>query len=162
MKIFYLRFLFLLVVISSCESNNNEIENLKKRNDSLDYENKKLKEQDYVQPIQNQFIKPYNGIDSNKAKKKIYAFVVLTVIEKNLDSRGEEFEIRNKVLITSQIQEFDNWDSDEKYRFMDKVQSNYTNSGNLFIDKILKRECFSFPSYQRASEEREKYVTEPE
>ena len=148
-------FYFLLVIFFSCTSNTNS-DNVQRKIEQLERENKDLKEKSFDNTSNDNFV-----LNSKK-----YAFVLLEVIqvETELDKSEAIYkavEVSKSYNYCSGIEDFQVFNEDVKYKFMDEVQQEYMNmNGRIYKGRVKTRNCFSFDSYEAASKERERYLVE--
>jgi hypothetical protein len=169
LKSFNYILIVVLIFFSSCNSGKkNESPNSKllQKIDSLDKENKKLAEQlsaTRQQTIANES-QPASIQNNSSVAKGNYAFVVLSVkitepyfseLLQKKTTKTEDYSICSKV------RQFDIFNDDLKYQFMDDIQNEYMKGrmqGGSYSTKIANRQCFAFNTYEEASKEREKYL----
>jgi len=144
----------ILLSIALCSScRNKEIENLK-------YEIKVKNQMISELSIQNTKLEhELHDIKIDSINGKKFVFAIFTFEKTNSDSYNKsKSEIFYRI---TEIKEFNNFNEEMKYRFMD----NYMNDAMLklkmeYLKENLKdRQCFAFNSYLEASSEREKYTT---
>lgn len=122
---------------------------------------------------------PTNGNPTDQINQTTnkYAFVLLSIVKKefNSDKWREDLDFESKwggtlpnkgyeyinYYVASKIESFGELNEDQKFKFIDEVQSELKNSTDGFnIESIKKRKCLVFNSYKSASIERAKYITE--
>lgn len=155
--------IFSLVLLSSCNSSQNKVENLEKENalkqseiqqqkEQIDKLEKRLSalEQTEYPSNDDKYSPPSNN---NSFGNKQYYFVVLKVVEDHYPNKESFF-------YTTSVNEISNYDEAIKYQLLDKVVSNYKSSpsGMVYKGNVKDRQIYLFNNYAEASKAREKYI----